>query len=66
MKKIKEEAQAIVGGKSPHGEPCRTISDAVISIEARDSYPSITIHTMDYDFELLKNILNTQVRFFKV
>ncbi len=65
MGQIQNEAQAILGGKSPHGDPCRTVSDAVISIEARDSYPGITIHTMDYDFELLKNILNTQVRFFK-
>ncbi len=66
MAKIQNEAQSILDGKSPHGDPCRIVSDAVISIEARDGYPGITIHTMDYDFELLKNILNTQVRFFKV
>lgn len=66
MNKSKAEAAAVLGGKSPHGDPCRTLSDAVISIEARDSYPGITIHTMDYDFELMKKILNTKVRFFKV
>jgi len=66
MGKIQNEAQSILGGKSPHGNACRNVSDAVISIEARDGYPGITIHTMDYDFELLKNILNTQVRLFKV
>lgn len=66
MNKTQSEARAILGGKSPHGEPCRIVSDAVISIEARDSYPGITIHTMDSDFELLKNILNTKVRFLKV
>lgn len=63
---IQNEAQSILSGKSPHGEPCRTLSDSVISIEARDSYPGITIHTMDSDFELLKDVLNTQVRLFKV
>lgn len=66
MGKIQNEAQAILGGKSPHGDPCRTVSDAIISVEARDSYPGITIHTMDYDFDHLKDILNTQVRLFKV
>ena len=66
MAKIQNEATAILGGKSPHGAPCRNVSDAIISIEARDSYPGITIHTMDSDFELLKDILNTQVRLFKV
>lgn len=66
MTSIQNEAQSILDGKSPHGAPCRTVSDAVISIEARDSYPGITIHTMDNDFELLKNILNTKVRFLKV
>lgn len=66
MNKIQAEAQAILGGKSAHGDPCRNLSDAVISIEARGSYPGITIHAMDYDFELLKNILNTQVRFLRV
>lgn len=66
MAEIQKEACAICGGKSPHGDPCRTLSDAVISVEARDSYPNITIHTMDSDFDLLKNILNAQVRLFKV
>lgn len=66
MGKIQNEAQLILAGKSPCGDPCRIVSDAVISIEARDSYPGITIHTMDYDFELLKNVLNTKVRFLKV
>lgn len=66
MGKIQNEAQSVLGGKSPHGDSCRNVSDAIISIEARDGYPSITIHTMDYDFELLKDILSTQVRLFKV
>lgn len=66
MTSIQNEAQSILEGKSPHGAPCRIVSDAVISIEARDSYPGITIHTMDNDIELLKNILNTKVRFLKV
>ena len=65
INKIQEEAKAILVGESPYGGPCRTVSDAVISIEARDSYPGITIHTMDHDFELLKKLLNTKVRFFK-
>lgn len=65
MRKIQKEAQDILNGKIPYGDPCRIVSDAVISIEARDSYPSITIHTMDYDLELLKGILNTEVRLFK-
>ncbi|MGA2915717.1 MAG: hypothetical protein ABSE89_06795 [Sedimentisphaerales bacterium] len=66
MREIQAEAVAILNGKSPHGEPCReTLSDAVISIEARDSYPGITIHTMDSDFELLKEVLKTKVRLFK-
>jgi len=66
MNQMHAEAKAVLGGKSPYSVPCITLSDAIISIEARDAYPGITIHTMDYDFELLKDILNTQVRFFKV
>lgn len=66
MEKIKKQAQNILEGKSPYDGTCRTVSDAIISIEARDSYPRITIHTMDYDFELMKRILNTKVRFFRV
>jgi len=66
MREIQNEAQSILSGKSPYGDSCRNVSDAIISIEARDGYPGITIHTMDHDFELLKNILNTKVRFLKV
>jgi len=65
MSKIQKEAKDILGGKSPYDDTCRIVSDVVISIEARDSYPGITIHTMDYDFELLKEILKTNVRLFK-
>ncbi len=61
MKEIQAEAETVLGGKSPHYDSCAKLSDAIISIEARDSYPGITIHTMDYDFELLKKILNTNV-----
>ena len=66
IQKIRTEAKSILEGKSPKGERCRVISDAIISIEARDSYPGITIHTMDSDFDNLKKILRTKVRFFKV
>ena len=66
IQRIRAEAQSILQGKSPRNERCRIVSDAIISIEARDSYPGITIHTMDSDFENLKKILRTQVRFFKV
>ena len=66
IQRIRAEAQSILKGKSPRNERCRIVSDAVISIEARDSYPGITIHTMDSDFENLKKILRTQVRFFKI
>lgn len=65
MRTIKNEATEVLSGKSPHGDTCRKISDTVISIEARDSYPGITIHTMDDDFELIKRVLKTKVRFFK-
>jgi len=66
MEKIQQQAQAILDGKSPYNGSCRIMSDAVISIEARDSYPGIKIHTMDHDFELLKEILNTKVRFLRI
>ena len=65
LQQIRTEAQTILEGKSPRNERCRIVSDAVISIEARDSFPGITIHTMDSDFDNLKKILRTQVRFFK-
>ncbi|OHB63724.1 MAG: hypothetical protein A2168_04775 [Planctomycetes bacterium RBG_13_50_24] len=66
VQKIRTEAQNILEGKSPRDEHCKVISDAIISIEARDCYPGIIIHTMDFDFENLKEILGTKVRFFKV
>jgi len=65
MGKVQTEAKDILGGKSPHGDPCRALGDAIISIEARDSYPNIIIHSMDSDFELLKEVLKTNVRLFK-
>ena len=66
IQQIRSEAQSILDGKSPRNERCRIVSDSIISIEARDSYPGITIHTMDSDFDNLKKILRTKVRFFKV
>jgi hypothetical protein len=66
MQTIRAEAEAVLSGKNPHDDPCRVLSDAVISIEARDSYPGITIHSMDADFESLKPVLNTSVRHLKV
>ena len=66
IQRIRAEARSILEGKSPRNERCRIVSDAIISIEARDSYPGITIHTMDSDFENLKKVLRTRVRFFKV
>lgn len=66
MKEIQAEAENVLCGRSPHYNSCVKLSDAIISIEARDSYPGITIHTMDYDFELLKKMLNTSIRFLKV
>jgi hypothetical protein len=64
MSSIQSNATAVRNGNSPHGEPCRTMSDAVISIEARDSYPDAAIHTMDYDFMHLSEYLGTKVRRF--
>lgn len=57
-------AGEILNGSSPKGKNCKKISDSIISIEARDSHPDITLHSMDSDFELLGNVLNipTQVR----
>jgi DNA-binding Lrp family transcriptional regulator len=66
MQAIRTEAEAVLSGKDPHDNPCRVLSDAVISIEARDGYPGITIHTMDADFEHLRPVLKTQIRHLKV
>jgi len=63
---IQGEAQAVIRGKHPRGDPCHVLSDAVISIEARDAYPDCTIHTMDRDFDLLKHTLKTRARVFTV
>lgn len=37
LQKIKSVSTAILGGTSPHGKPCKDMSDAVISIEAKAS-----------------------------
>ncbi len=58
LKKIKDTSTAILGGTSPHGKPCKEMSDAVISIEAKASYPTIILHSMDSDFKLLGEVLN--------
>lgn len=63
---IQDEAEAAISGKRPHGDACHVLSDAVISIEARDAYPEAEIHTMDRDFGLLKDTLKTRVRVFRV
>lgn len=58
LKKIKSVSMAILGGASPHGKLCKEMSDAVISIEAKASYPTIILHSMDSDFKLLGEVLN--------
>lgn len=58
LQKIKSISIAILGGKSPHGKPCKEMSDAVISIEAKASCPTIILHSMDSDFKLLGDVLN--------
>jgi len=58
LKKIKTAATDILGGASPHGKLCKEMSDAVISIEAKASYPTIILHSMDSDFKLLGEVLN--------
>ena len=64
MPKMRAQAAAIIQGEDPHGDICNDLSDAVISIGARDGYPGITIHTLDADFDYLSPILNTRVRVF--
>jgi len=58
LQKIKSVSTAILGGTSPHGKPCKEMSDAVISIEAKASCPTIILHSMDSDFKLLGEVLN--------
>jgi len=62
MGKVRSQGAAIVGGEAPEGNACRTLGDAVISIEARDGCPGSTIHTIDADFEYLSPVLKTRVR----
>ena len=58
LKKIKSVSTAILGGTSPKGKLCKEMSDAVITIEAKASYPQIILHSMDSDFKLLGEVLN--------
>jgi len=58
LQKIKSASTAILRGSSPHGKLCKKMSDAVISIEAKASYPTIIIYSMDSDFKLLCEVLN--------
>jgi len=58
LKKIKSVSTSILGGTSPHGKPCKEMSDAVITIEAEASCSGIIIHSMDADFQLLGEVLN--------
>ena len=58
LQKIKSVSTAILGGTSAHGKPCKEMSDAIISIEAKVSYPTIILYSMDSDFKLLCEVLN--------
>ena len=58
LQKIKSVSTAILGGASPHGKPCKEMSDAVISIEAKASNPAIILHSMDSDFKLIGDVLD--------
>ena len=58
LNKIKSVSKDILDGMSPHGKLCKEMSDAVISIEAVASDPTITLHSMDSDFKLLGEVLN--------
>jgi hypothetical protein len=62
LKKIQNVADEIAKGASPHSDNCKSISDAVISLEARDSKQGIIIHSMDADFNLLGQIFKIHVR----
>jgi len=63
MSNIKQQAQEIANGASPYGDSCKKImDDTIIAIEARDSYPGITVHSMDSDFELLSTPLSISVK----
>lgn len=58
LTKIKFVSTNILEGTSPLGKHCKEISDAVISIEAKVSCPTIIIHSMDSDFRLLGEFLS--------
>lgn len=62
LKKAQEVSLSILNGDSPHGKHCKAISDAIIAIEARDSCPGITIHSMDNDFDLLGSVLGIDTK----
>ncbi len=62
MGEVRNQAAGVLQGNTAEGEACRTLGDAVISIEARDGCPGSTIHTMDADFESLSPVLKTSVR----
>jgi hypothetical protein len=61
LNKIKSVSTAILGGKSPRGKPCKELSDAVISMEAKASDPTIILHSMDSDIKLICDVLNIPV-----
>jgi len=58
LQKIKSASIAFLAGTSPNGKLCKEMSDAVIAIEAKASYPQIILHSMDSDFKLLGKVLN--------
>jgi hypothetical protein len=62
LKDIKAASTAILKGAPPQGKHCREMSDAVISIEAKASDPTIILHSMDADFKLLGKVLNIPTR----
>jgi hypothetical protein len=62
MAEVRNQAAGVLQGNTAEGEACRTLGDAVISIEARDGCQGSIIHTMDADFESLSPVLETSVR----
>ena len=66
MIEIQKVTELILNGQSPQGKFCQAISDAIISIEARDSYPDTPVHTTDYDFTHLGPILGVPVKYFNI
>lgn len=58
-------ASEILSGTRPNSDHCRTISDSIISIEARDSHREIILLSMDADFGKLGKVLSIPTRVFR-